>query len=129
VLSRVFLSREGDYAVTDSPLQQSLFRDVAAGDGHAVAVSAEGLLYSWGLNQCAQLGVGHCQSKHFPQRVDCFLRKVMMHEEEEAADMNAYSEFSDLILTKAFAGGHSSGITRIHLTISDTLLSLKHVYL
>lgn len=103
-------------AVTDSPVQ-SLFQDVAAGDGHAVAVSAEGQLYSWGLNQCAQLGLGHCQSKHFPQRVDLFLRQVMLEDDE---DMKNTCESSGLILTKSYAGGHSSG--KRNLTISDALM-------
>jgi len=102
ILCPVFIKE----AATDSPVQ-SLFQDVAAGDGHAVAVTADGQLYSWGLNQCAQLGLGHYQAKHFPQRVDLFLRKVMLEDDE---NMNQ-CEISRPILTKAFAGGHSSGRT------------------
>jgi len=34
--------------------------DGPAGDGHVLAVSADGRLWGWGRNDCGQLGLGSC---------------------------------------------------------------------
>jgi alpha-tubulin suppressor-like RCC1 family protein len=46
-----------------------LWRSVAAGYGHSLAVKSDGSLWAWGLNDNGQLGLGHTDNKTEPTRV------------------------------------------------------------
>ncbi len=40
--------------------------DVACGAGHSLAITADGVLFRWGLNKCGQLGLGDTSTRHSP---------------------------------------------------------------
>eukprot|EP00823_Brevimastigomonas_motovehiculus_P000014 TRINITY_DN1002_c0_g1_i1.p1 TRINITY_DN1002_c0_g1~~TRINITY_DN1002_c0_g1_i1.p1 ORF type:complete len:532 (-),score=100.97 TRINITY_DN1002_c0_g1_i1:99-1634(-) len=42
---------------------------IGAGDGHSMAVTAAGLLYTWGVGNCLQLGTGEEDDEHVPKLV------------------------------------------------------------
>ena len=57
------------------PAQQQAqlqFDQVACGSEHSMALSADGDLYSWGLNFKGQLGVGDFENRAQPLLVDSF---------------------------------------------------------
>lgn len=45
---------------------------IASGGAHSFAITAEGIVYSWGSNWAGQLGLGHITDQATPQRVTFF---------------------------------------------------------
>ncbi|XP_054206132.1 E3 ISG15--protein ligase HERC5 isoform X1 [Homo sapiens] len=43
---------------------------ISAGEAHSMALSMSGNIYSWGKNECGQLGLGHTESKDDPSLIE-----------------------------------------------------------
>ena len=60
-LSKLPKDREGcpyqPYPLEIEQLRHIGIREVAAGDGHTIAVSSDGSVYAWGASACGQLGL------------------------------------------------------------------------
>lgn len=86
--------------VQTSPL---IVRDVACGAAHVVAVSEDGVLYSWGLNKAQQLGIECTKTQHVPVHADVLLGTVPDPSTDTTAPVVA-----DVEIVKVYANGHSS---------------------
>jgi len=60
------LEKTGKTANTESSGENLKFKSVAAGFGHTVALTEDGVLFSWGLNCKGQLGVGDKKTRYRP---------------------------------------------------------------
>jgi len=52
---------------------------VAASDNHTLCITTDGSLFSWGDNECGQLGVGDTESRHVPTLVTGLQGKRVVH--------------------------------------------------
>ncbi|XP_012860291.2 E3 ISG15--protein ligase HERC5 [Echinops telfairi] len=43
---------------------------ISAGEAHSLALSMSGSIYSWGKNDCGQLGLGHMDDEDFPSLIE-----------------------------------------------------------
>ncbi|KAG7215939.1 hypothetical protein INR49_031535, partial [Caranx melampygus] len=52
---------------------------IAAGGEQSFALSVSGGVFSWGRNNCGQLGLGDTTDRHTPTLVDCLNKKKTLH--------------------------------------------------
>lgn len=68
---------------------------VAAGEAHSAAVSADGVVWTWGHNWCGQVGTGDRNDRRTPKRLDA-----------------AHFEGARALLV-ACGGGHTAAVTEV----------------
>ncbi|XP_063102741.1 E3 ISG15--protein ligase HERC5 [Cavia porcellus] len=65
MISPSALTPQAVQSLTGVPLVQ-----ISAGEAHSMALSMSGNMYSWGKNDCGQLGLGHTKNTDSPSLVD-----------------------------------------------------------
>ncbi|EKX40966.1 hypothetical protein GUITHDRAFT_46944, partial [Guillardia theta CCMP2712] len=60
----------------DSALNLPSVLSIACGEFHTVAICIEGTIWSWGRNQCGQLGHGNTKTCYFPTQVVGMAKKI-----------------------------------------------------
>jgi len=55
-------------------LQNHRVEMVASGNDHTVVLTVEGVVFSWGVGGCGQLGMGDMENRYIPEQIDAIQR-------------------------------------------------------
>ncbi len=105
---------------TDEAIDNQTIIAASVGDMHSVALTMDGVLYTWGDNDCGQLGTGEIDANHIPKMITIDGGKKVVMVEVGMADSAAITEDGSL-----YTWGYNSNGELGNGTASDSYIPVE----